>query len=77
MDAAAAYGSGKVALVMGAEGDGLSAQVLVDSNERIRIPMGAGIDSLNIAAAAAVACYAFTFAPDSPETRGDVGTPSD
>ena len=67
VDAAAAYGSGKVALVMGAEGDGLSAQVLVDTDQRIRIPMEAGIDSLNIAAAAAVACYAFTFAPESPE----------
>jgi tRNA G18 (ribose-2'-O)-methylase SpoU len=76
VDAAAAYGSGKVALVMGAEGDGLSPQVLVDTAQRIRIPMGAGIDSLNIAAAAAVACYAFTFARESPEMRGDVGTVS-
>ncbi len=74
VDGAVTYGSGKVALVMGAEGDGLSTQVLADTDHRIRIPMEAGIDSLNIAAAAAVACYAFTFAGGSPGSGGDVGT---
>jgi tRNA G18 (ribose-2'-O)-methylase SpoU len=48
----------KLALVMGAEGPGLSAAVLAAASARVRIPMTNGVDSLNVAAAAAVACYA-------------------
>lgn len=47
----------KVALVLGSEGLGLSATALSYA-EPVRIPMSAGVDSLNVAAAAAVACYA-------------------
>lgn len=48
----------KVALLLGAEGPGLSAAALAASDTRVRIPMSAGVDSLNVAAAAAVACWA-------------------
>ncbi|MEX2291976.1 MAG: RNA methyltransferase [Mycobacteriales bacterium] len=48
----------KVALVLGAEGPGLTEQVLAASDERVRIPMAAGVDSLNVGSAAAVAFWA-------------------
>jgi tRNA G18 (ribose-2'-O)-methylase SpoU len=46
-----------VALILGAEGPGLSGPVL-KSTRAVRIPMSGGVDSLNVAAAAAVACFA-------------------
>jgi tRNA G18 (ribose-2'-O)-methylase SpoU len=49
----------RLALALGAEGAGLSARWLEAADLRVRIPMRAGVDSLNVAAAAAVACYAF------------------
>jgi tRNA G18 (ribose-2'-O)-methylase SpoU len=48
----------KVALLLGAEGPGLSARVLGFADGTVRIPMAHGVDSLNVAAAAAVAFYA-------------------
>ncbi|MGB9377926.1 MAG: RNA methyltransferase [Mycobacteriales bacterium] len=48
----------RVALVLGAEGPGLTAAALGAIDERVRIPMSRGVDSLNVAAAAAVAFYA-------------------
>ena len=48
----------KLALLLGAEGPGLSESVLAASTAAVRIPMYNGVDSLNVAAAAAVACYA-------------------
>jgi tRNA G18 (ribose-2'-O)-methylase SpoU len=47
----------RLALLLGAEGQGLSARAL-SSARPVRIPMSNGVDSLNVAAAAAVACYA-------------------
>jgi len=44
-----------VALVLGAEGPGLSAATLAASDRVVRIPMAQGADSLNVATAAAVA----------------------
>jgi tRNA G18 (ribose-2'-O)-methylase SpoU len=49
--------SGKVALLLGEEGSGLTDEALQAADHRVRIPLAAGIDSLNVAAAAAVACY--------------------
>jgi tRNA G18 (ribose-2'-O)-methylase SpoU len=43
------------AVLLGAEGPGLSAGVLGRADHRVRIPMAAGVDSLNVATAAAVA----------------------
>jgi tRNA G18 (ribose-2'-O)-methylase SpoU len=48
---------GGVALVVGSEGDGLSPHWLGEADQRVRIPMAPGVDSLNVAAATAVACY--------------------
>jgi tRNA G18 (ribose-2'-O)-methylase SpoU len=48
----------KVALLMGTEGAGLSSHWISQADVVVRIPMAHGVDSLNVAAAAAVACYA-------------------
>jgi tRNA G18 (ribose-2'-O)-methylase SpoU len=55
-------GTGRVALMLGTEGDGLSARWLGEADEAVRIPMNpaaraAGVDSLNVVAAAAIACH--------------------
>lgn len=47
----------KVALLMGTEGAGLSSHWISQADVVVRIPMAGGVDSLNVAAAAAVACY--------------------
>ncbi len=47
----------KIALLLGTEGDGLSARWLAAADARIRIPMSGGVGSLNVASAAAIACY--------------------
>lgn len=47
-----------LALLLGAEGPGLSKNALEAATSSVRIPMGNGVDSLNVAAATAVACYA-------------------
>jgi tRNA G18 (ribose-2'-O)-methylase SpoU len=47
-----------VAVLLGAEGPGLTPDALAASDVRVRIPMSAGVDSLNVGAAAAVACWA-------------------
>lgn len=49
---------GRVALVLGTEGAGLTDAALEAADVHVRIPMRHGIDSLNVAAAAAVAMYA-------------------
>lgn len=46
---------GRVALLLGAEGPGLSSAALAAVDEVVRIPMADGVDSLNVATAAAVA----------------------
>ena len=51
-------GLDKVALVLGSEGHGISDRWQATSERRAVIPMAAGIDSLNVAAASAVAFYA-------------------
>jgi tRNA G18 (ribose-2'-O)-methylase SpoU len=48
----------RLALVLGTEGSGLRTSTLAATDVRVRIPMSGGVDSLNVAAAAAVACYA-------------------
>lgn len=50
--------SGKLALIFGAEGEGLTEQTMAAAHLRVRIPLADGIDSLNVGAAAAVAFYA-------------------
>ncbi len=47
--------SGRVAWLLGAEGPGLSADALAAADLAVRIPMAPGVDSLNVATAAAIA----------------------
>jgi tRNA G18 (ribose-2'-O)-methylase SpoU len=53
----AVSGSARVALVLGSEGHGLSSRWEGSADRRATIPIRDGVDSLNVAAAAAVACY--------------------
>lgn len=48
----------RLALVLGTEGDGLSPAAVAAGDLTVRIPMAGGVDSLNVAAAAAVAFWA-------------------
>lgn len=50
----------KSALFFGSEGDGLAPETISTCDHCVRIPMRAGIDSLNVAAASAVAFWEFT-----------------
>ncbi|MDD5902296.1 MAG: RNA methyltransferase [Oscillospiraceae bacterium] len=47
----------KLAIVLGTEGDGLAAKTIADCDYTVLIPMSHGVDSLNVAAASAVAFY--------------------
>ena len=58
LDEVAPHRMDRVALMLGAEGDGLSTKALMAADEWVRIPMAHGVDSLNVGAAAAVAFYA-------------------
>ena len=54
--------AGRVALLLGTEGDGLSSRWLAEADTAVCIPMSAGamalgVDSLNVVAAAAIACH--------------------
>lgn len=51
-------GTTKIAIILGTEGSGLSDRWIEQTALVAKIPMRAGIDSLNVAAASAVACYA-------------------
>lgn len=48
----------RLALILGTEGDGLRPTTVSRADYAVRIPMAGGVDSLNVAAAAAVAFYA-------------------
>jgi len=52
--------TGPTLLALGTEGEGLSRAAREHIDVHLRIPMARGIDSLNVAAAAAVGCYALT-----------------
>jgi tRNA G18 (ribose-2'-O)-methylase SpoU len=59
-DVAAAVATRRTALLLGHEGQGLGAEALALSTHRARIPMAAGVDSLNVATAGAIALYAMS-----------------
>jgi tRNA G18 (ribose-2'-O)-methylase SpoU len=56
---------GKLALLIGSEGGGLSPRWLAGADQAVRIPMSRQVDSLNAASAAAIACY--LLAPARPD----------
>ena len=47
----------KLAIILGTEGTGLKSETIENSDYTVRIPMKHGVDSLNVAAAAAVAFW--------------------
>ena len=47
----------KLAIILGTEGDGLASSTIADCDYTVRIPMSRGVDSLNVAAASAVAFW--------------------
>ena len=47
----------KLAIILGTEGDGLSLRTIADCDYTVRIPMAHQVDSLNVAAASAVAFW--------------------
>lgn len=47
----------KLAIILGTEGDGLAASTIADCDYTVQIPMAHGVDSLNVAAASAVAFW--------------------
>jgi tRNA G18 (ribose-2'-O)-methylase SpoU len=60
LPAAGLSAASRVAFLLGAEGDGLSAAALDAADQLVAIPMADGVDSLNVATAAAIAFYAAT-----------------
>ena len=47
----------KLAVILGTEGDGLADATIADCDYTVKIPMSHGVDSLNVAAASAVAFW--------------------
>jgi tRNA G18 (ribose-2'-O)-methylase SpoU len=62
-----AEADGRLALLLGSEGDGLSARWRGQADTRVRIPMSRGVDSLNVGSAAAIACYLLAATPADPD----------
>jgi tRNA G18 (ribose-2'-O)-methylase SpoU len=60
----------KVAMLLGTEGAGLSRRWTEGASVRARIPMSAGVDSLNVAAAAAIACYSMSIRGVTGQSSG-------
>ena len=63
LDMLAAAPPDRLALVLGTEGDGLAPATVAAADLVVRIPMAAGVDSLNVAAATAVAAWALRVPP--------------
>lgn len=51
------HNESRLAIIVGTEGDGLSSEVIAAADKVVMIPMGNGVDSLNVAAASAVAFW--------------------
>ena len=68
LDAYAADAADRVALVFGSEGPGLGARAIAAADRVVRIPMHHGVDSLNVAASAAVAMWALRAAGERTAT---------
>jgi tRNA G18 (ribose-2'-O)-methylase SpoU len=59
-----------IVIMVGHEGDGLAEEALAAADERVRIPLAPGVDSLNVATAAAIAlhaCRSHRARPRTPE----------
>ena len=60
----------KVAILLGTEGAGLSPHWSAAAHLQVTIPMQAGVDSLNVAAATAVACYSLSARGETGQSSG-------
>jgi tRNA G18 (ribose-2'-O)-methylase SpoU len=60
----------RLVLALGTEGDGLSRSAVTGADVSVQIPMSGGVDSLNVGAAAAVACYVLRPVTAPPGTAG-------
>ncbi len=58
IDDPALQGEEKLAVILGTEGDGLKSRTIAQCDYTVKIPMARGVDSLNVAAASAVAFWA-------------------
>jgi tRNA G18 (ribose-2'-O)-methylase SpoU len=70
--------AGRVALMLGTEGDGLSSRWLAEADAAVCVPMSAGamalgVDSLNVVAAAAIACHELARLPGEPRGPAEKG----
>jgi tRNA G18 (ribose-2'-O)-methylase SpoU len=59
----------RLAIIMGTEGEGLADLTIADSDYTVRIPMAHGVDSLNVASAAAVAFWELAGEPSQSRER--------
>lgn len=57
----------KLAIILGTEGEGLAASTMADCDYTVKIPMTPGVDSLNVAAASAVAFWELAKTSNFPE----------
>lgn len=57
IDNAALMSEEKLAIILGTEGDGLASSTIAECDYTVKIPMSHGVDSLNVAAASAVAFW--------------------
>jgi tRNA G18 (ribose-2'-O)-methylase SpoU len=64
----------RVALLLGTEGDGLSRAALAHADTAVTVPMEHGVDSLNVAAASAVALWALRSRRAAASLHGDSHT---
>ena len=64
-------GIDRLAIVLGTEGDGLTANTIASCDFNVKIPMREGVDSLNVAAAGAVAFYALGYRPAAQAAQPD------
>lgn len=55
----------RLAIVLGTEGDGLKEATIAQCDDTVKIPMARGVDSLNVAAASAVAFWALRFSKEA------------
>lgn len=72
LDELAAAQHPALCLVVGTEGDGLSRRTLENSSRSVCIPMAGGVDSLNVAAAAAVALWATRAGTSGPAAGSSI-----
>ena len=77
LDELAADPPERLALVLGTEGDGLSHHTLTAADLTVTIPMAGGVDSLNVAAAGAVAAWALRPAGERPPGAATSGASVD